>query len=281
MIKGRGACPAFFLSSKMKVALASFMFSKNLDENVEKVRTLTMEAAEKSAEMVCFPECALTGLPTEDYEVDRTLATEIPGHLADRLGAIARKFRIYMAIGLLERDDGRLYDTAVLFDRDGDILLKYRRISSGWHSRNVPATLYCEGDSFETAEIQGIRFGFLICGDLFEPEAFRLAQEARPDVLIVPLSRSFEHGEYDVERWNREEKWVYARQVAKVGITSLLINALEPKEFGGSFGGLMVIDSDGEILAETLIGRPNLLIYKLDFAEKRLIITPIPIYKSS
>jgi predicted amidohydrolase len=77
------------------------------------------------------------------------------------------------------------------------------------------------------------------------------------------MSRSFGGDCHNKEQWVKREKWVYARQVASIGVTSLLINAFEPGE-DGSFGGSLIISQDGKIIAETEIEQPSTLIYELE-----------------
>lgn len=106
------------------------------------------------------------------------------------------------------------------------------------------------------------KIAFAICGDMFDDRVVKMIKAAKPNYLIVPMSRSFGGDCHDKEEWEKEEKWVYAQQVAKIGVPALLINAFESDK-DGSFGGSLIISRDGEIIAETKIGQPSTLISEL------------------
>ena len=83
------------------------------------------QASKEGCQLACFPECALTGLvDAEDYESDIELAVDIPGNTTGEIGVLARAHNLHVATGILERDHERIYDTAVLFDNKGEIILE-------------------------------------------------------------------------------------------------------------------------------------------------------------
>ena len=90
------------------------------------------QAADAGAELVLFSETALTGLVnTGDPAHDLPLGEPIPGPATETLGRIAGARGIWIGVGLFEREGDTLYDSAVLFDAEGAIAMKYRRISPG------------------------------------------------------------------------------------------------------------------------------------------------------
>jgi N-carbamoylputrescine amidase len=241
-----------------KVALVSLLVTSDIERNFSAMTDAVERAYAEECQLVCFPECALTGLiDAEDYESDIKLAVEIPGNTTDEIGLLARTHNLHIAIGILERDHERIYDTAVLFDNKGEIILKYRRINPRWHSPNAPKNLYMEGTTFDTASTSLGEIAFAICGDMFDDTVVAKIQRARADYLVVPLARSF--ADYTQTWWEKEEKWAYVQQITKIGITSFLVNSFESQAKWPSFGGSMVVSSDGRIIAETEIGEPSFL----------------------
>ena len=222
-------------NSEDRLALVSLLITSDVQRNLLAIADAVERAHASECRLVCFPECALTGLvDTEDYEADIRLAVDIPGNIADEIGSLAQRYGIYIAIGLLEREQGKLYDTAVLFNGDGEIILKYRRINPKWHSPNSPKNLYVEGVGFSVASTPLGKIAFAICGDMFDDTVISMIQTAEPDYLIVPLARSF--ADYTQDWWEEEEKWVYAQQIAKIGMTSFIINSFESQARWPSFG---------------------------------------------
>ena len=96
-----------------RLALVSLLITPDIQRNLLAIADAVAEAYAEGCRLVCFPECALTGLvDTEDYEADIKLAVDIPGNATDEIGSLAERYGIYVAIGLLERDQEKLYDTA-------------------------------------------------------------------------------------------------------------------------------------------------------------------------
>jgi predicted amidohydrolase len=75
---------------------------------------------------VCLPEAiTLVGTP-----LDYIAASEpVPGPTTKYLGDLARKFKMYIVAGILEREGDVVYNTAILMDRDGKLAGKYRKLS--------------------------------------------------------------------------------------------------------------------------------------------------------
>jgi predicted amidohydrolase len=245
----------------MKAALVVHRVLYDIDANLAAIVLMAHEAADAAAELVVFPDAALTGLiNSDDASHDLPLGQEVPGPVTDVLAELARDRCIWLAVGLLEREGGRLYDTALLFTPAGEIGLKYRRIQPQWHGRGADASVYCEGEELPKVETLLGTFGFLICGDLFDDELVQRMRDLQPDWLLFPFARCFDDGSYDQERWDREEKHVYMDRVRLAGITALMTNTLADKELdGGSFGGALVVSRDGTEVDSLPLGETGIL----------------------
>ena len=181
-----------------------------------------------------------------------------------RLAEAARADSLYVAAGLLERNGDMLYDSAVLIAPDGEIALRYRRIDPHWHGPRADPSVYREGLDLPVAHTPLGSFAFVICGDLFDDDIVARVRQLKPDWLLFPFARCFDDGSYDQERWDREEKPVYAERVASAGAVTLMANYLADRAFdGGSFGGAMVVSGDGEVIAAYPLGRPGMLVLDL------------------
>lgn len=232
-----------------------------MEDTMGRVGSMVERASQEGADLVLFPEAVLTGLVNCDIpENDMRLAVPIPGKETDRIAGFARQYRIIVAVGLLERDNGSIYDCAVLFSAQGLMLMKYRRMQSQWHGKSADPLVYREGTCIERAETEGMSFSFLICGDLFDDGIVSLAKREGPDYVLLPMSRNFEDGSYDQERWDAQEKGAYAHQVKKLGIMTFITNSLEdPMPSGGSFGGAFIFDRNGVEVKSHPLGRSGIL----------------------
>ena len=249
----------------MKAALIVNRVLSDINENLAEILNLANKASDAGADLILFPEAALTSLINNDIPShDLPLGQVIPGPITEELSQLARKRGNWVAMGLLERDDDRLYDTAIMITPKGGIVLKYRRIQPQWHGKKADASVYCQGTKLSNICTSFGSFSFMICGDLFEDELVRRLQRLQPDWLLVPFSRCFDDGSYDQERWDREEKDEYIKRVKTVGVTTLMTNYLADKEMlGGAFGGAMVISGDGTVIDSFPLGKVGMLLVDL------------------
>lgn len=248
----------------MKAALVVNHVLPDIDANLATILNMANEAAEAGAVLVVFPEAALTGLINNDEPShDLPLGQPIPGPVTNVLARLAREQHIWLAIGLLERESDKLYDSAVLLTPDGEIGLKHRRIHPKWHGRDADPSVYCQGTELSKVETPLGTFAFLICGDLFDDELIQRIRILRPDWLLHPIARCFLDGSYNQERWDREEKPEYAKRVKQAGVTTLMTNYLTDKDFDGYFGGAMVVSSNGAVVDSFPLGKVGILMVDL------------------
>ncbi len=249
----------------MRVGLAVIRVTQDYGINVDSMVELIREAAREGADLVLFGEAAPTGLINNDDPThDMAIAQPILGPTANTLAQGAKDAGVYVALGMLEKDGNCLYDSAILIDPEGQIILKYRRISPGWHGPTADSSVYRHGESIPLAETPLGSFAFLICGDLFDDVLVERVRTAGPDWLLLPFARCFDDGSYDQRRWDQEEKQEYADHAAKTGAVCMMVNYVAERELdGGSFGGAMIVGRDGSVLAEAPLGQPGLWLFDL------------------
>ncbi len=166
----------------MRIAACQILVDGDREAAFERIEAALVEAAEQGADLACFPEACLFGWvnPTAHQ-----LADPIPGVTTDRLGELARRHGLMIALGLAERDGERLRNTVVLIDRDGALLLKHRKINILTELMDPP---YTPGESAEHSVVDTRlgRIGLLICADTFKTEYVDQLAMADPDLVLVP-----------------------------------------------------------------------------------------------
>ena len=249
----------------MRSALVVHRVTLDMSSNMETIKTALGKAANHGADLVLFPEAALTGLiNNDDPSHDLPLGQTIPGPATDILGGLCRKAGIWLAIGLLERDENRLYDSAVLIDPNGKIQLKYRRISRGWHGKKADPLVYCQGNELRKVETSLGSFAFLICGDLFDDSIVARLRNVGPDWVLFPFERCFGNDADAQTQWNTEERDHYVARVKLVGTTMLMTNGLADTDIqGGNFGGAMVVRPDGFVVDSLPLYKSGILYTEL------------------
>jgi len=149
---------------------------KNLDLFCEQVDA----AGKLGLDIVCLPE-AITVVGTSQTGVQ--CAEPIPGPSTGRLGKAAKSNGLWVVAGLYERDDDRIYNTAVLLDQEGQLAGKYRKVHlprEEWKMGITPGHEYPVFQTdFGTIAIQ-------ICYDWFFPEPEELFARQGAEILFAP-----------------------------------------------------------------------------------------------
>lgn len=229
---------------------------RNPSTNLRHFKQRLAEVAEHQPDLICLPECAFTGYLYDEQDFVK-FAEPIPGETTAVISKLARENQRYICFGMLERAKEGFYSSAVLVDKFGQIMLVHRKISE------LPP--FSTGNNVQVIDTEFGRLSVLLCGDLFDDNVkTKLGNQA--EILIVPLARSFDGDgkSPDLERWIREERQAYADEVMKIGVTALIVNSLEDSSLPeASFGGALVISPDGEILAESMHGTDEALMFDL------------------
>lgn len=245
----------------MNISLVVHRVGPDTAKNMEQMDLAVTQSAKAGAHLVLFSEAATTGLTiNDDPKHDLMLGEPVPGVAVTHFAELAKANRIHIAFGILERDGAALYDSAVLINPSGNLLLKYRRIDPKWHGHG-DTRVYREGTECPAVDSPIGRFSFAICEDLFNDTVAEKVIDQHPDYLLMPFSRSFDSGLYDQNRWEQEERHVYIERIRKLGVTTLMANSLGAKDFdGGTFGGAMVVHADGHITHYLHLGLPGMIV---------------------
>jgi deaminated glutathione amidase len=180
----------------MRVALGQIPISSNPNVNLDRVEAAAGDAAAQGARLVIFPE----GTQAR-FAVDlRAVAEPLDGPFCRGLAAAARSAGIAIVAGVFEpAPDGRVFNTTVGYDADGQLAAVYRKIHL------FDALGYCEsdnvapGDDVVVAELAGLRVGFMTCYDIRFPELARALTTAGADLLVLPAA--WAAGLFKEEHW--------------------------------------------------------------------------------
>ena len=184
-----------------KIALAQiFSLDGDRSGNFVRVENAIREAKNGAAEIVCFPEMVILGWVNSDAH---KRAFPIPGEDSGRLCELAKKYGICLSAGLAEKDGKKLYDSAVLIDATGRILLKHRKINILTELMEPP---YSPGKEVNAVETKFGKTGLLICADTHKEKILKRMAALKPDLLLVPYGYA-----------ERENKWPeHGKQLEKV-----------------------------------------------------------------
>jgi N-carbamoylputrescine amidase len=189
--------------------------------NISLAANLIDAAVEHGAEIICFPEVFhLPWFPRRKEKQSFELAESLEGKTISRMQDIAAKKKVTLICPIFEIDDGLFFNTAVIIGKDGNILGKYRKAHIPdiplWHEKYY----FSPGNTgFPVFEVGKLRFGVLICWDVFFPEAFRLMALAGAQMVFCPTASAFEsqHRWETVIRAQAIANLIYIFRVNRVG----------------------------------------------------------------
>jgi predicted amidohydrolase len=254
---------------------------------VARMLELTRQADGRGCDLIVYPELALTTFfPRWHYEdradADIWFEREMPGPATRPLFEAARDAGMAMSFGYAElTPDGHHFNTSILVDRDGTILGKYRKVHLPGHVEYDPARSHqhLEKRYFEPGDLGfpawhmlGGVFGMCICNDRRWPETFRVLGLQGVEMVTLGFNtpsvnsqrgaenlakRMFHHKLTLQAGAYQNSTWVVA--VAKAGI----------EDGHHCMAGTVIVDPDGEIVAESRTEEDELVVCDCDLDATR------------
>jgi N-carbamoylputrescine amidase len=166
----------------VRVALCQMEIDPRPEVNLERIEAAIAEAAEQGADLACFPEACVFGWTNPAAHEH---AAAIPGETTERIGALAARHGVMVVVGLAERDGTQLFNSVVLIDSDGDLLLRHRKVNVLAELMDPPYTPG-PGAAGSVVDTRLGRVGLLICADTFEAQLVEELAAQSPDLVLVP-----------------------------------------------------------------------------------------------
>ena len=260
----------------LSVALVQQSNSDNAEHNIEKSIAGIRDAASKGAQLVVLQELhrSLYFCQTEDVDVF-DLAETIPGPSSNTLGELAKELGIVIVASLFEkRATGLYHNTAVVFEKDGSIAGKYRKMHIPDDPGFYEKFYFTPGDlGFEPIQTSVGKLGVLVCWDQWFPEAARLMAMAGAELLIYPTAIGWDPRDDKDEQTRQKDAWVISQRAHAVanGVPVISCNRVghESDPSGQSdgiqfWGNSFIAGPQGEMLAEADNRNEQILMVKLD-----------------
>src|SRR5580704_2466540 len=171
------------MAAKPTIRAAAVQIAPDLesaDGTVTKVLNALAEAAAKGARIVVFPETFVPWYPYFSFVYPPVLtgaehirlydnAVVVPGPVTEAVASAARRHGVVVVLGVNERDHGSLYNAQLVFDADGRLVLRRRKITPTFHERMI----WGQGDGAGLAVVDTAagRVGALACWEHYNPLA--------------------------------------------------------------------------------------------------------------
>jgi predicted amidohydrolase len=215
--------------------------------NFVRIENAIAEAKRAGAQIACLPESIVLGWENPDAH---KRAMPIPGKDSLSLCKLAQKYRIFICAGLDEKDDDRLYDSAILIDDKGEILLKHRKLEVLPELMDPPYS--AANDVNAVVDTRFGRIGLLICADTHRTDILDRMAEKKPDLLLVPYGYAEEEKKWPEHgRQLRQAVTNAAKRTGASVIGTNLVGGITKGPWAGRvYGGQSAaVDKTGKVLA--------------------------------
>jgi len=272
------------MADKKAVRVAAVQLAPDLDTSggtVSKVLAAIGEAAGKGARLVVFPETFVPWYPYFSFVHPPVLtggehirlyenAVVVPGPVTQAVAAAAKRHAIVVVLGVNERDYGSLYNTQLIFDADGRLALKRRKITPTFHERMIWGQ--GDGSGLTVVDTAVGRIGALACWEHYNPLARYALMAQHEEIHVAQFPGSMvgpifaEQMEVTIRHHALESGcfvvnatgWLTDDQVAKISPDEKLRKALR--------GGCMtaIVSPEGAHLVPPLTQGEGILVADLD-----------------
>lgn len=240
----------------LRLALAQLnLFVGDVAGNAQRVLDTAADARDRlEADVVLFPELALSGYPPEDLLFHKGLRRQVAGAL-ERVRTEARG--IALLLGYPEYAEEGIFNSAILV-RDGETLANYRKQELPNYAVFDEKRYFKHGNDTRIVELNGIRTALLICEDIWQPEPAREAKAAGAQLLVV-----INGSPYALDYQSRRESVVRER-VRDVGLPAVYLNMVGGQDELVFDGGSFVMNAEGEVVQRAVHFEEALFAVEID-----------------
>ena len=266
-VRRRSTAPA-----QTVVGLVQMTCDVKPEPNLKKAIARIGEAAKGGATIVCLQELFRSQYFCQKEDTALfALAEPIPGPSTQAIGAAARKHKVAVVASLFERRAAGLYhNTAVVFDRDGEIVGTYRKMHIPDDPLYYEKFYFTPGDlGFKVHDTSAGRMGVLVCWDQWFPEGARLTALQGAEILFYPTAIGWlpsESREMNLAQHSAWETIQRAHAIAN-GVFVAAVNRVGREGELTFWGQSFVADPFGRIIAKASSDQEEILLVPIDRAK--------------
>ena len=263
-----------------KAAVIQHACTENTENNIKKSVELIRSAASQGAEFIGLSELhkSLYFCQIEDSR-NFDLAESIPGESTEIFSQLAKELKIVICTSLFEkRAPGLYHNTAVVFDKDGRIAGKYRKMHIPDDPGYYEKYYFTPGDlGFQPIQTSLGKIGVLICWDQWYPEAARLMAMNGADILFYPTAIGWETSDQQDEKDRQLGAWITIQRSHAVanGLYVLSANRIgfesNPEGHGSAgidfWGNSFICGPQGQILQQAGSDKEQIVIQDIDLSD--------------
>ena len=263
--------------NSVKIALCQMNVIDNKEENLKTAESMIVDSANKEADFIVLPE--MFNCPYSNDKFIEYCEDEHESITLSKISDLAKKYSVYILAGSIpEKENDKLYNTSYLFDKNGEITAKHRKM----HLFDIDvkdritfkeSDVLTAGNEFTVADTEFGKIGIGICYDIRFPELARIMVENGAGILFYPGAFNMTTGPAHWELLFKSR--ALDNQVYCVGVAP----ALNKSASYHSFGHSIIANPWGEIIAEAS-EKETLILADIDLDEIKKIREELPLLKN-
>lgn len=262
--------------SKIKLALCQMNVIDDKEKNLKKASSM-IASASKKADFIVLPE--MFNCPYSNDKFIEYGEEEKDSPTLNKISSLAHENNIYILAGSIpEKEDDKLFNTSYLFDRQGNIIAKHRKM----HLFDIDvkdkitfkeSDVLTAGDEFTIANTEFGKIGIGICYDIRFPELARVMVENGASILFYPGAFNMTTGPAHWELLFRSR--ALDNQVFCIGVAP----ALNKDASYHSYGHSIVANPWGEVMAQAS-QKEEMIFCEIDLDEIKKVREELPLLKN-
>ncbi len=236
----------------MKAGIVQIALCNEISSNVKKISSCIESAPELGLDLLCFPECSLTGYRRDFGNLNWGEVAKALDGLREE--AAARGVTVIIGAPLLEAE--RVYNAAVVMS--ANYKLKYfKHVLTDFDKR-----YFTEGRETLLFEVKGIRCGILVCRDQNSPQLAQEYARAGTKIIFIPAAHYYLPAE--ARRKMEKNRALPIARAAENGLFTAKANAVGSQDDYVSLGHSIIVNPEGSILCEANEEEETILTHPLE-----------------
>jgi predicted amidohydrolase len=229
-------------------------FREDIEAALNCVADVAARAESEGASLLCFPEGFLQGYLTDETPARRN-ALDLTSSAFEAVLNRLPKTGPMIVIGLIEVEEGRLFNTAIVVDR-GALIGRYRKVHllSGEH-------IFDAGSDSHVFEVDGLHFGINICYDTNFPEAARKIADLGASLIVCPANNM--HCRETANALKYVHNSVRGERCRETGLWLVSADVTGERDGRISWGPTAVLNPAGEVVAQLPLEKAGLLVFDI------------------
>jgi predicted amidohydrolase len=229
-------------------------FREDVEAALNCVADVAAHSKTEGASLLCFPECFLSGYLTDETPARRN-ALDLASPAFEAVLNRLPKTGPMIVMGLIEVEDARLFNTAIVVDH-GVLIGRHRKV----HLLSSEQ-IFSAGSDSQTFEIAGMRFGINICYETNFPEAAQKVADLGASLILCPANNM--HRRKAAEALKNVHNSVRGERCRETGLWLVSADVTGERDGRISWGPTAVLNPAGEVVAQLPLEKAGLLVFDI------------------